>query len=56
MYADALADRIDLTDILRPQAHHEEEIRLGWPSDVDPRFAFDGRLFDIEPSAPPHDD
>ena len=34
---------------------HEEENQPGWHSEVDPSFAFDGRLFDIEPSAPPRD-
>ena len=39
----------------KTKAEQEEEIQPGWLSDVHPRFAFDGRLFDIEPSAQPHD-
>lgn len=51
----ALSGTLDVSDTQKTNVEHEESDQLGWQSDVHPRFAFDGQLFDIEPSAPPRD-
>lgn len=51
----ALSDTLDVTDTQKTEVEHEEANQLSWQREVHPRFAFDGQLFDIEPSAPPRD-